>query len=75
MAGENGAAPATKADLHALETRIEQRFEQRLTQLEQKLIEEMRDMQTELLRGFAAHFDGLNIRMRLINLEGQAKGL
>ena len=57
--------PATKADLQALE----QRFEQQIAQLQDKLIETMRDMQTELLRGFAAHIDGLTIRMRKVEVD------
>ncbi|MBV8895906.1 MAG: hypothetical protein JO051_05295 [Acidobacteriaceae bacterium] len=47
----DGTQPATKADLDALEQRIEKRFET----LKDDLVEVMRDMQTELLRGFEAH--------------------
>jgi flagellar biosynthesis/type III secretory pathway protein FliH len=61
----NNGSPATKGDLQALE----QRFEQRLTQLEEKIIETMRDMQTELLRGFAAHNTGLTVRMRKVEAD------
>jgi hypothetical protein len=53
-------SPATKADVYALA----QSIDQRLSALEDKLIESMRDMQTELLRGFAAHNQGLTVRMR-----------
>lgn len=64
--------PATKADLSALEQRFEQRFsiiEDKLIAVEDKLIETMRDMQTELLRGFAAHISGLTVRMRKIEAD------
>ena len=57
--------PATKADLDALE----QRLEGRMKQLEEKLIETMGDMQTELLRGFAGHITGLTVRMRKVEAE------
>jgi len=58
-------SPATKADLEALE----QHFEQHLTHIEEKFIETMRDMQTELLRGFAGHNTGLTIRMRKVEAD------
>ena len=57
--------PATKGDLLALE----ERFEQRFAHFEDKLIEAMRDMQTELLRGFAAHNAGLTVRMRKLEAD------
>ncbi|MBV9303474.1 MAG: hypothetical protein JOY62_18415 [Acidobacteriaceae bacterium] len=53
MSPDNNS-PATKADLKALE---------------EKLIETMRDMQTELLRGFAAHNTGLTVRMRKVEAD------
>lgn len=44
-----------------------------------RMTERMRDMQTELLRGFAAHADGVTIRMRKVeadhsNLDAAASG-
>jgi hypothetical protein len=44
-----------------------------------RLVERMRDMQTELLRGFAAHADGMTIRVRKVeadhsNLDAAASG-
>jgi hypothetical protein len=33
------------------------------------MIETMRDMQTELLRGFAAHNTGLTVRMRKVEAD------
>ncbi len=46
-------SPITKADLRAS-----------LQALEEKLIETMRDMQTELLRGFAGHNNALTLEIR-----------
>ncbi len=61
-----------KADLQALEERFEKRFtqfEEKFIHLEEKLIEAMRDMQTELLRGFASHNTGLTVRMRKLEAD------
>jgi hypothetical protein len=80
MAANSDNTPATKADLESLEQRLDERFaqfdrsleqrlDQRFAQFEDKLIETMRDMQTELLRGFAAHIDGLTVRMRKIEAD------
>lgn len=54
--------PATKADLRSME----ERFDQRMVQLEEKLIETMRDMK---LRGFAAHNSSLTVRMRKLEAD------
>ncbi|HEY6371531.1 MAG TPA: hypothetical protein VIX37_13205 [Candidatus Sulfotelmatobacter sp.] len=35
----------------------------------EKMVETMRDMQTEILRGFRAHSDGLTIRLRKIEAD------
>ena len=40
-----------------------------MKQLEEKLIETMGDMQTELLRGFAGHITGLTVRMRKVEAD------
>ncbi len=73
MAHLTTKAPSTKAELKAelelLEQRLQQRFEQRLDVVQEKLIETMRDMQTELLRGFAAHNTGLTLRMRKVEAD------
>lgn len=50
MAPEEG--PATKRDLREMEERIDARMDARLTSLEERLLERMRDMQTELLKAF-----------------------
>lgn len=56
MAASNGV---TKADLAALEKRIMDRFED----MHHYIDERTRDMQTELLRGFAAYQEGATIRL------------
>ncbi|SRR5260370_31162445 len=53
-------APATKKDLAELESRIDARFKG----LESRLVEQIRDSQTELLRGFEKFQTANNIRMR-----------
>ena len=50
MAGEN--APATKKDLRELQERLKAELEERLKASEERLSEQMRDMQTELLKAF-----------------------
>lgn len=37
--------------------------------LEERLIERMRDMQTELLRGFNAHAEGFTVRLRKVEAD------
>jgi hypothetical protein len=54
-------------------------IEDRNTALADRLIEHMRDMQTELLRGFATHSEGVTIRLRKLevdhsNLDAAASG-
>jgi hypothetical protein len=66
---------ATKQDLQELGEQIADR----MAAMEERLIERMRDMQTELLRGFEAHSTGMNIRMRKLeadqsNLDAAASG-
>ena len=55
---DNNHSPVTRADLKA-----------ELQALQEKLIETMRDMQTELLRGFSAHNAGLTVRMRKLEAD------
>ena len=38
-------------------------------EMEDRLIEKMRDMQTELLRGFSAHADGMTVRLRKVEVD------
>jgi hypothetical protein len=42
---------------------------QYLEELEARLIEAMRNMQTELLRGFAAHSGGITLRIRKVEAD------
>ena len=51
-------SPATKKDLRELEERLTDR-----------LTEAMRDMQSELLRGFAAFSEGQTIRLRKVEAD------
>lgn len=43
-----------KQYLEGMESRIDARFDEKMGAMEERLTEKMRDMQTELLRGFAA---------------------
>jgi len=43
---------------------MDQELKQHLEAMESRLTEKMRDMQTDLLRGFAAFSEGQNIRLR-----------
>lgn len=53
---------ATLADLHGLEQRFEARMTSQMPAQTETLIEKMRDMQTELLRGFADFAGASDIR-------------
>jgi hypothetical protein len=48
---------------------MESRMETRMDKLEERLVEKMRDMQTELLRGFAAFSEGQTIRVRKVEAD------
>jgi len=48
---------------------MEGRIDGRLEKMEERLTEKMRDMQTELLRGFAAFSEGQNIRLRKVEVD------
>jgi hypothetical protein len=52
MPQDESSKPATKGDLTALEGRIDARMDARLAALENRLLEAVRDSQTEVLRGF-----------------------
>lgn len=54
-----------KQYLEAMEGRLNTKFEG----LENGLVEKMRDMQTELLRGFAAFSEGQTIRLRKVEVD------
>ncbi len=55
----------TKQHLEAMEGRLNTKIEV----LENGLVEMMRDMQTELLRGFAAFSEGQTIRLRKVEAD------
>lgn len=48
---------------------MEERLAKKITESEAHLVERMRDMQTELLRGFQAHSEGVTIRLRKIEAD------
>jgi hypothetical protein len=52
-----------KQYLEAMEGRLNKHVNAKIEGLENGLIEKMRDMQTELLRGFAAFSEGQTIRL------------
>jgi hypothetical protein len=54
--------PATKRDIRESEERLEGRFEARMTIMEDRLLERMRDMQTELLKVFLPYAEHSSLR-------------
>jgi hypothetical protein len=54
-----------KEDVHLLRSEVKQD----LTAMEDRLVEKMRDMQTELLRGFAAFSEAQTIRLRKVEAD------
>jgi hypothetical protein len=58
-------APANKHDILILK----QEIKEDLTAMEDRLVEKMRDVQTELLRGFAAFTEGQTIRLRKVEAD------
>jgi hypothetical protein len=58
-----------KQYLEAMEARIDQRFDAKLDAMEHRLVEKMRDMQTELLRGFASFSEAQTIRLRKVEAD------
>jgi len=57
------------ADLKQYLEAMEGRLNEQLIGLEYGLVEKMRDMQTELLRGFAAFSEGQTIRLRKVEAD------
>jgi flagellar biosynthesis/type III secretory pathway protein FliH len=58
-----------KQYLEAMENRLSEHVDARVDQAENRLVEKMRDMQTELLRGFAGFSEGQNIRLRKVEAD------
>jgi hypothetical protein len=65
----NSMSEVTKQDLIDMEARIDARLEARLEAMRDGLIEAMRRMQTELLRGFEAFSAGQTIRLRKVEAD------
>jgi exonuclease VII large subunit len=63
----------TQTQLETMEARLEARLtrntQTQLETVEARLTEAMRDMQTELLRGFAAFSEGQTIRLRKVEAD------
>lgn len=57
------------ADLKQYLEAMEGRLNTKIEGLENGLVEKMRDMQTELLRGFAAFSEGQTIRLRKVEVD------
>ena len=65
-------AEMTDEELNTRFDGIDARFQQidaRFQQLEDRILEAMRDMQTELLRGMAAHSGGMTLRIRKVEAD------
>lgn len=60
---------AMGARLEAMEARLTRDMHTEFAAMEARLIEKMRDMQTELLRGFAAFSEGQTIRLRKVEAD------
>ncbi len=60
---------ALKQYLTAMEERLNQRIDLRVEANEHRIIEAMRTMQTELLRGFQAFSTGQTIRLRKVEAD------
>ncbi len=58
-----------KQHLEAMESRVNAHVDARVDQTENRLIEKMRDMQTELLRGFAAFSEAQSLRLRKVEAD------
>ena len=69
MAESNGNRPATQADLHALENRLIKAIAQSQAEIIEHLHEFVRDVQTELLRGFHAFATGQTTQMRKLKAD------
>jgi len=52
-----------------MEGRLNERLQELESGLEGRLVEKMRDMQTELLRGFAAFSEGQTIRLLKVEVD------
>jgi hypothetical protein len=62
-------SPATKHDLQLLRQELKLDLKQDLIAMEDRLVEKMRDMQTELLRGFSSFSEAQTIRLRKVEAD------
>jgi hypothetical protein len=58
-----------KQYLEGMESRIDSHFDEKMGKMEERLTEKMRDMQTELLRGFAAFSESQTIRLKKVEAD------
>jgi len=58
-----------KESLEAMEGRLNEHIVTKIEELGNGLAQKMRDMQTELLRGFAAFSEGQTIRLRKVEVD------
>jgi hypothetical protein len=81
---KNGDSPATKKDFVELEVKLEANFDQKLAgmdakleanfdrnlgEMEARLVEQIRDSQTEILRGFEKFQTANTVRMRKLEAD------
>ena len=59
--------PVTRVELRAELHEMREEFNQRLERMQQDLVEQMRDMQTEVLRAFHGWGRPVEMRLRLID--------
>lgn len=64
-------APATKRDLAQLEERLNERFDSRLQRMQAELQEQMRDMQTELLKAFPPWQENIQMQFQKLKTNTQ----
>jgi methylphosphotriester-DNA--protein-cysteine methyltransferase len=73
MASSPDGAPVTRselrAELDALKTEFREQLQETVTQIRDYIDERTRDMQTELLRGFAGFVDSVSIRFRKLEAD------
>jgi hypothetical protein len=62
-------SPATRQDLQLLRQELKLDLKQDLIAMEDRLVEKMGDMQTELLRGFASFSEAQTIRLRKVEAD------
>ena len=72
---EEDRQPASKADLTAVETRLEQKMEMLRSEMNHQyndLVERISDGQTEILKAFYSYAEGNNKRVAVLEGDGSA---